>query len=111
MARELPLSGEIQRIMQFARSGAIRLNHRTISTEHLLLGLLQTNDPIVTTVFTHLNVTSGQVREAIEFVIGKGNKGVISEPAFTEAVQLIINFAQHEARSLRSLDVRPNTFW
>ena len=37
---DLPLSQECKRVLQFAAEEAIRLEHRHIDTEHLLLGLL-----------------------------------------------------------------------
>jgi ATP-dependent Clp protease ATP-binding subunit ClpA len=40
-APELPLSDESKRVLAYAADEAVRLNHRHIGTEHLLLGLLR----------------------------------------------------------------------
>src|SRR5579859_2988298 len=66
-----------------AREIALRLNHKTICTEHLLYGLLDANDPTVTAIVTSLGVNTMRLRQALDFVIGKSNKPLLVEPTLS----------------------------
>ena len=101
------LNADAQRVLVQSRECARRLNHRTLCTEHLLLGLLECNDPVVTTMLNNLNVAPKQLRDAIEFVVGRGNRVHTIEPTPSDAVYLVLDYARREARDLRSNEVRP----
>src|SRR5262249_42035976 len=47
-------SPDARRALSQAREVALRLNHKTICTEHLLCGLLEANDPVVSAVLSAL---------------------------------------------------------
>lgn len=49
-----------------ARAEAIRLQHDYIGTEHLLLALLQRDDPSLTTILTAFDATPAALRERLE---------------------------------------------
>lgn len=101
------VSAEAQRVLSQSRECAIRLNHRTLCTEHLLLGLLEINDPVVTTILTSLNVSPKELRDAVEFVIGRGNRPVAGEPVLSEAVRTVLEYAKREAQGVRAPEIRP----
>ena len=100
------LNPAAQQVVRAAHDAALRLNHREISTEHLLLGLLEVNDPIVTSILTHFDIAPKQLRKDIGFVVGRGR----TPPATAQMSDLALNVlrgAWHEARGLRSDTVRP----
>jgi len=107
MSHDIPLSVETQAIIQHSCECAQRLNHRVVCTEHLLLGLLECNDATVTIILQTLRVPPKELREAIEFVIGKGNKSHPLELIYSESVDVVIRFAQQEARHMHNTEVNP----
>ena len=80
-------SPDARRALSQAREVALRLNHKTICTEHLLCGLLEANDPVVSAVLSTLGVNVVRLHQALEFVIGKGNRTFQSEPALSIAAR------------------------
>src|SRR6266850_1490403 len=67
---ELPdviaFTAEAQQSLQLARAEAPRLNHDFIGTEHVLLGLLNSQSGIVSNVMRRLGVECAAVRAEIE---------------------------------------------
>ncbi|HEX6123522.1 MAG TPA: ATP-dependent Clp protease ATP-binding subunit, partial [Ktedonobacterales bacterium] len=86
-----------RRSLAHAREIALRLQHKTICTEHLLAGLLDANDETVTGLITTLGVNVSRVRQALEFVIGKGARPTITEPRLSPSAQLVLDLAEQEA--------------
>src|SRR5579883_2349243 len=72
MSRFEQYSNEARKALAQAREDALRLNHKTICTEHLLLGLLEINDPLIESVINNLGASSARMRQALEFVIEIG---------------------------------------
>jgi ATP-dependent Clp protease ATP-binding subunit ClpC len=107
MANEFEhLSPAAQEAVRVAHLCAMRLNHRQVCTEHLLLGLLEMEDPVVTTLLTSMDVIPKKLRKNIEFVIGRGR----ITPAETELSPLaytVLHEARREAKTLRADAVRP----
>src|SRR6267378_4486845 len=63
---------DAQQSLELARAEAPRLNHDFIGTEHVLLGLLNSQSGIVSNVMRRLGVECAVVRAEIEKVIGPG---------------------------------------
>ncbi|HKD76145.1 MAG TPA: ATP-dependent Clp protease ATP-binding subunit, partial [Ktedonobacterales bacterium] len=101
------LNDDAQHVMAQSYECARRLNHRTLCTEHMLLGLMECNDPVVTALLNNLSVPPKQLREAIEFVIGRGTRIHAVEPVPSDAVYLVLDYARRDARDLRSNEIRP----
>ncbi len=59
---EIPFSDEVKRVLSFAEEEAERLLHPSIGTEHLLLGLLRSNEGLASSVLGKMGITSEQVR-------------------------------------------------
>ncbi len=100
------LSPAAQEVVRLAHACAMRLNHRQACTEHVLLGLLELEDPVVMTILTQMDVLPKKLRKNIEFVIGRGR----TTPVTTELSPLALSAlreAWREAKSLRSDVVRP----
>ncbi|MGO8948620.1 MAG: ATP-dependent Clp protease ATP-binding subunit [Ktedonobacterales bacterium] len=98
-------SSDARRSLSQAREVALRLNHKTICTEHLLCGLLETNDPGVNALLSALGVNVVRLHQALEFVIGKGNRSLQSEPALSVAARRALDMAEQEARRQGAMEV------
>ena len=94
MSRFDQYSNEARRALAQAREDALRLNHKTICTEHLLLGLLEINDPIVEAIITNLGANSARVRQALEFVIGRSSRPLLSEPILSAPARTVLDLAE-----------------
>jgi ATP-dependent Clp protease ATP-binding subunit ClpC len=98
-------SVDARRSLSQAREVALRLNHKTICTEHLLCGLLEANDSLVSAVLSALGVNVLRLHQALEFVIGKGSRALQSEPALSIAARHALDVAETEARRRGALEV------
>ncbi len=88
---------EARQAFTHARDEAVRLKHRLVGPEHLLLGLLKLNDALIESLFLSLSVSTIRVAQAIEFVLGKGTKGHGNDPALSVAARHVITYAEAEA--------------
>jgi ATP-dependent Clp protease ATP-binding subunit ClpC len=59
-------------VLTLAQDEAQRFKHNYIGTEHLLLGLVQQEGSIAGRVLANLGVQLQDVRNAVEFIIGRG---------------------------------------
>ena len=57
-----------------AQEEAQRFRHNYIGTEHLLLGLLRQQDGVAAKVLGGLGIELDKVRDAVEFIIGRGER-------------------------------------
>ncbi len=89
-------TGEARQAFAFAREEAVRLKHKSVGPEHLLLGLLKLNDTLIESLFLSLNVSTMRVAQAVEFVIGRGTK-TSNDPALSAAARHVITYAEAEA--------------
>ena len=62
---DLPLSDEFKRILAFAGEEATRLNHRSIGTEHLLVGLLREENCVASKVLRDLGLEAAVIQGQI----------------------------------------------
>jgi ATP-dependent Clp protease ATP-binding subunit ClpC len=105
MSRFDQYSNEARRALAQAREDALRLNHKTICTEHVLLGLLEINDPLVEGVITNLGASSARVRQALEFVIGRSTRPLLSEPTLSGPTRSVLDLAEQEAEASHAPEV------
>ncbi len=94
-----------RRSLAHAREIAVRLQHKTICTEHLLSGLLDSNDPVTAGIITALGVNVTRVRQALEFVIGKGSRPAMVEPTLSAAARQVLDLAEQEATQENAMEV------
>jgi ATP-dependent Clp protease ATP-binding subunit ClpC len=73
---------EARQALLASREEAVQLRHRIIGPEHILLGILKVGDPIIECVLQRRQVSVARLRESLEFVVGRGNKAIISQPTF-----------------------------
>ncbi|HET7770613.1 MAG TPA: Clp protease N-terminal domain-containing protein, partial [Chloroflexota bacterium] len=79
-----------KKVLTLAQSEAKRFNHNYIGTEHLLLGLVAEGEGIAAKVLTNLNVGLNQVRSAVEYVIGRGDRMILGDISLTPRAKKVI---------------------
>ncbi len=89
-----------KKVLVLSQEEAQRFNHNYIGTEHLLLGLLREEQGIAAAVLRALGAGTDRVRDAVEHVIGRGDRMVIGDIALTPRAKRVIELAVEEARGL-----------
>ncbi len=89
-----------RQVLSRAQEEAQRFQHNYIGTEHLLLGLIRMEDGVAARVLHGLGVELNQVRRAVEFIIGRGDRIVLGEIGLTPRAKKVIELAVDEARRL-----------
>ncbi len=97
MSRFDRYSVEARRALAQAREIALQLQHKTICTEHLLCGLLDVGDSTAAALIVTLGVSVVRVRQALEFVIGKGARPPLVEPVLSSSARQSLDLAEQEA--------------
>ncbi|QBD78438.1 ATP-dependent Clp protease ATP-binding subunit [Ktedonosporobacter rubrisoli] len=97
MERLSKYTREARQAITYAREEARRLRHRLVGTEHLLLGLLKLNDPLIEGLFASLQTSTSRIAQALDFVVGRGGKAILSEPTLDMAVRNVLARAEEEA--------------
>jgi len=87
-------------VLDLAQSEAKRYNHNYIGTEHLLLGLVREGEGVAARALANLGIELSEVRSAVEFVIGRGERQVTGEIGLTPRARKVIELAVDEARRL-----------
>ena len=93
-------SERARRVLSLAQEEAQRFNHNYIGTEHILLGLVRETDGVAAKVLANLGVELNKVRSAVEFIIGRGERGPGGEIGLTPRAKKVIELAVDEARRL-----------
>ncbi len=93
-------SERARRVLTAAQEEAQNLNHNYIDTEHILLGLVREDEGVAARVLVNLGVGLNKVRQAVEFVIGRGTKPSTGETGLTPRAKRVIELAIDEARQL-----------
>ncbi len=94
MGRYDKYSSDVRLAISYAREEAQRLRHRLISSEHLLLGILKLQDTRIEGLFASLHVSTASVSQALDFVVGKGNRAILSEPLLNMAARATLARAE-----------------
>ena len=89
-----------RKVLSLAQEEARRFQHNYIGTEHLLLGLVREGEGVAAKVLNSLGVELYQVRNAVEFIIGRGDRIVLGEIGLTPRAKKVIELAVDEARRL-----------
>ena len=89
-----------RKVMSLAQEEAQRFNHNYIGTEHILLGLVREGDGVAAKVLMSLGVELHKVRDAVEFIIGRGDRVVLGDIGLTPRSKRVIELAIDEARRL-----------
>jgi ATP-dependent Clp protease ATP-binding subunit ClpC len=89
-----------RRVLSFAQEEAQRFQHNYIGTEHLLLGLVREGEGVAAQVLLKLGVELQKVRDAVEFIIGRGDRIVLGQIGLTPRAKKVIELAVDEARRM-----------
>ncbi len=91
-------SERARRVLTLAQQEARHFNHNYIDTEHILLGLVREEDGVAAKVLVNLGVGLTKVRQAVEFIIERGEKPSTNEIGLTPGAKKVIELAIDEAR-------------
>src|SRR5215471_10270937 len=91
---------QARKVLQLAQEEAQRFNHNYIGTEHLLLGLIREQDGIAAKVLTSQGIELDNAREAVEWIIGRGDREVTGDIGLTPRAKKVIELSVDEARRL-----------
>src|SRR5260370_31732534 len=80
-------TGRARNILSLAQEEAQRFAHPYIGTEHLLLGLVRQDESVAVVVLRSLGVDPPSVGDAVEFIIGRGDRAVLREVSLTPRAQ------------------------
>src|SRR5689334_22704597 len=90
-----------RKVLGYAQEEAQRFQHNYIGTEHLLLGLIHDDKGVASQVLRHLGVSLHKVRSAIEFIIGRGDRIVVSQIGLTPRAKKVLELATDEAQRMK----------
>ncbi len=93
-------SEHARKVLTLAQEEAQRLNHNYIGTEHILLGLVREEEGIAAKVLAGMGVNVSKVRQAVEYLMGAGEKPVSGASGLTTRAKKIIELAIDEARQM-----------
>ena len=96
---------EARQALSQAYDIALRLNDHTISTEHILAGMLETEGPTITAIASGLGVNLARLRQSLEFVIGKNPRPLTREPELSRTALDALDLAEHNAELQGTPDV------
>ncbi|NTU76153.1 MAG: NDP-hexose 4-ketoreductase, partial [Anaerolineaceae bacterium] len=88
-----------RRVLSLAHQEAERLRQSQISTEHLLLGLIQEDGGIAGRVLRDLGLEPDRLREMVDRISGTGSAET-TRIDLSEGVQKVLEFAIEEARRM-----------
>jgi hypothetical protein len=91
---------QVRQVLTLAQEEAIRFNHNYVGTEHLILGLARVRDCGAARVLADLGVDVNRLRDAIEFIIGRGDRPTVGEIGRTPRAKKVMELAVDEARRL-----------
>ena len=90
---------EARQALSQAYDIALRLNDHTISTEHILAGMLEAEGFTITSIISGLGVNITRLRQALEFVIGKNPRPLTREPELSRPALAALELAEHSAEA------------
>jgi excisionase family DNA binding protein len=90
-----------RRVLVLAQEEAVRLSHDRIGTEHLLLGLIIEGEGVGARALANLGVDLDAARDAVEAVVGRGERPVAGEIPLTPRAKKVLELGVEEANRLR----------
>ena len=89
-----------QKVLQLAQEEAIRLKHKEIGTEHILLGLIREGGGIAAKALEAINISPQMIESGIEELVGKGTEDVGPIVHYTPRAKKVIELSLDESRKL-----------
>ena len=95
------LSPRALQVLALARKEADRLNHDFVSTEHLLVGLVELGRGTAVNVLRKLGLDLETIRLEVEKIVGVGSSAkVTGNIPYTPRVKRVLSMAVKEAKGL-----------
>jgi ATP-dependent Clp protease ATP-binding subunit ClpA len=94
------LADSALQVLHNAYEEAQRLTHNYIGTEHILLGLARDTQLTTGRLLRDLGADLTRVRDAVEFIIGRGDRPLDETPPLTPRARRVVILALDEADSL-----------
>jgi Clp amino terminal domain, pathogenicity island component len=94
-------SGQARHVVVSAQEEARELDHNYIGTEHLLLALLVTSDPLASASLNALGYTYDNVRAKVEEIVGRGKASPGGHIPFTPRAKKVLELSLREALQLK----------
>ncbi|BAU26152.1 ATP-dependent Clp protease ATP-binding subunit ClpC [Aneurinibacillus soli] len=88
-----------QKVLALAQEEAVRLGHKNIGTEHILLGLIREGDGIAAKALQALGLGLDKIQGEVESLIGRGGEQS-SNINYTPRAKKVIELSMDEARKL-----------
>ena len=89
-----------RKVLSLAQDEAQRFGHSYIGTEHLLLGLVREGDGVAAKALQNLGAELDEVRRAVEFIVGRGDRMALGEIGLTPRAKKVMELAVDEARRM-----------
>lgn len=90
-----------KKVMQLANQEAHRLNHDSVGTAHILLGLVKEGTGVAASVLNSLGVDLAKLRRHVEKVVGCGPQMVtMPRLPFTPGAKKVVEHSAEESRTL-----------
>ena len=93
-------SERARRVLTIAQEEARQMNHNSIGTKHILLGLVREEEGVAAKILTNLGVSLNKIRTAVEFNSDRGERPSAGESGLTPRAKRVIELAIDEARQL-----------
>lgn len=94
-----------KKVLLIAQEEAKQFRHRTVGTEHLLLGMIKEKEGIAGKTLRQLSLTEEEVREEIEHFTGYGPGEAMDKKdvlPYSPRVRKVITYATDEARRMQT---------
>ena len=89
-----------RRVMVLAQEEARMLNHSSIGTEHILLGLIREGEGVAAKALESLGIIQEAVRRQVEEIIGQGQQAPPGHIPFTPRAKKVLELSLREALQL-----------
>jgi ATP-dependent Clp protease ATP-binding subunit ClpC len=89
-----------RRVVLLAQEEARMLNHNSIGTEHILLGLIHEGEGVAAKALESLGISQEAVRQRVEEIIGQGQQAPSGHIPFTPRAKKVLELSLREALQL-----------
>ncbi len=95
---EIQFTADAERAMELSQEAASELGHGYVGTEHLLIGLIRTNQGIAHEVLTESGLTDDMLEDIVKKIVGTGLSGANPLQGWSPRAQHAIQIANEDAR-------------
>ncbi|MEV0274404.1 Clp protease N-terminal domain-containing protein, partial [Hamadaea sp. NPDC050747] len=96
-----------RRVMVLAQEEARTLDHTTVGTEHVLLGLMREGESVGAKALEKLGISLDEVRRQVEEIVGPGRPAVGGQIPFTPRAKKVLELSLREALQLGHTYIGP----